>query len=81
MTTAERAARLTIDLGSRELLRRLKVAAAENDMTVRNIVIEAVNFWLDHQDDVENVLAREKIARVTAESSGEYIAHADVVRP
>jgi hypothetical protein len=78
MVAETKPARVTVDLGSRELLRRLKHAAVENDMSLRDVVVEAVSFWLDHQDEVEDTLAREKIARVESESSSEPVAHTEV---
>jgi len=77
---SEKSARVTVDLGSRQLLRRLKVAAAETDLTVREIVIEAVEYWLDHQDEIEDDLAARKMDRVAAESSGDYLSHDEVVK-
>jgi hypothetical protein len=71
-------ARINVDLGNRSLLRRLKIAAAENEMTLTQIAVEALTYWLDHQDEVEDELARRKLARVAAESSGEYISHETV---
>lgn len=75
MQSETRVARVTVDLGDRSLLRRLKMAAVENDMTIREIAVEAIEYWLDHQEDIEDELARRKVDRVAAESSGEYVAH------
>lgn len=57
MALAEKPAKITVDLGSRELYRRLRVAAIEEDRTVRDVVIEAVSYWLDHREEVEDELA------------------------
>ena len=73
-------ARINVDLGDRSLPRRLKIAAAENEMTLTQIAVEALTYWLDHQEEVEDELARRKLARVTAESSGEYLSHDEVKR-
>ena len=73
-------ARINVDLGDRGLLRRLKIAAAENGMTLTQIAVEALTYWLDHQEEVEDELARQKLSRVAAESSGEYISHDEVKR-
>jgi predicted transcriptional regulator len=73
-------ARINVDLGDRSLLRRLKVAAAENEMTLTQIAVEALAYWLDHQEEIEDELARRKLARVAAESSGEYIPDEEVKR-
>jgi len=78
MAVAEKSAKITVDLGDRQLYRRLRMAAVEQDLTTREIVIEAVSFWLDHQDLVEDTLAQEKAERVIAESSGESISHDEV---
>ncbi|MDQ2743987.1 MAG: hypothetical protein M3Z66_17055 [Chloroflexota bacterium] len=48
MTVAEKSAKITVDLGDRQLYRRLHMAAVKQDLTTREIVIEAVSFWLDH---------------------------------
>lgn len=80
MTVSEKAARITVVLGDRALYRRLRVAAAELDMTIREVVIEAVTYWLDHQDEVEDELASQLIERRRAESSGEYVPHETVKR-
>ena len=72
-TTIDKTTRITVDLGSRDLIRRLKIAAAEHDMTVREIVTEAVSFWLNHEDLVEDTLAAELVKRREAESGGEEI--------
>lgn len=79
VTERERA-RINVDLGDRNLLRRLKVAAAENEMTLTQIAVEALTYWLDHQEEVEDELARRKLARVVAGSRGEYVPHEEVKR-
>jgi hypothetical protein len=75
----ERTARLTVDPGDREIVRRLKIAAGENDLSAKDIVREAILFWLEHQDLVEDILAPEKAQKVSDESSGERTVH-DTVR-
>jgi predicted transcriptional regulator len=72
--------RINLDLGDSDLLRRLKFAATENEMTLTEIAVEALTYWLAHQEEVEDELARQKLARVAAESSGEYIPHDEVKR-
>jgi hypothetical protein len=49
-------------------------------MTLTQIAVEALTYWLDHQEEVEDELACRKLARVAAESSGEYIFHEEVKR-
>jgi hypothetical protein len=78
MTVAGTSARVTFDLGDRELYRRLRIAADEEDLTVREIVIEAVQYWLDHREEIENELAARAMDRIAAESSGEYLTHDEV---
>ncbi len=78
MTIADKRAKITVDLGDRQLYRRLKIAAVEYDMSVRDIVIEAVRYWLDHQEEIEDQLAVDTAERVAAESSSEYITHDEV---
>jgi hypothetical protein len=80
MSISEKAARITVDLGDRALYRRLRVAAAEQDMTIREIVVEALTYWLDHQEDIEDELASQLIERRRAESSSEYVPHETVKR-
>ncbi len=75
MGLVDKSAKITVDLGDR----RLRMAAVEQDLTTREIVIEAVSFWLDHQELVEDALAEEKAERVIAESSGDYIGHDEVM--
>lgn len=39
--------RITVDLGSEQLLKLIKIAAVEQGKSVREIVIEALNQWLE----------------------------------
>jgi hypothetical protein len=80
MAVAERSTKITVDLKDPQLYRGLRMAAIEQDRTVRDIITEAAHFWLKHQDLVEDVLSEEKIKRVQAGSSGELVAHAEVKR-
>ena len=41
-----RGTRITVDLGSEELAKTLKIAAVQQGRTVRDIVVEALNQWL-----------------------------------
>jgi hypothetical protein len=72
--------KFTVDLRSRELYAQLKSAAVQNEMSLEDIVAEAVEFWLNHQDLVEDTLAAEKMDRVAAQSGGEYIPQDEVKR-
>jgi hypothetical protein len=78
MAVADKAARITVDLGSRDRYRKLRVAAAEEDMTLREIVIEALDYWLEHRDQIESDLGANALAHAKAESSGERMTQADV---
>ncbi|MBV9282360.1 MAG: hypothetical protein JOZ41_19945 [Chloroflexi bacterium] len=80
MSVSEKAARITVDLGDRALYRRLRITAAELDMTVREIVVEAVTYWLDHQEEIEDEFASRLIERRREDSSGEYVPHETVKR-
>ena len=43
---ASKSTRITVDLGSEELVKTLKIAAVEHGRTVRDIVVEALEAWL-----------------------------------
>lgn len=43
---AGKSTRMTVDLGSEELVKCLKIAAVEHRRTVRDIVVEALTVWL-----------------------------------
>lgn len=47
--------KITLDLADAELYRAIKVEAARRDRTVRDVVEEALNDWLDRLDDVEDI--------------------------
>jgi hypothetical protein len=70
MPVTEKASKITVDLGDRALYRALKLAAVEEDMTVREVVIEAVQYWLDHREEIEDQLASEKADRVETTRDG-----------
>lgn len=80
MSVSEKAARITVDLGNRDLYRRLRITATELDMTIREIVIEAVTYWLDYQEAIEDELASQLIERRRADSTGEYVPHDSIKR-
>jgi len=42
-----RGTRITVDLGSEDLAKALKIAAVQRGRTVRDIVVEALNQWLE----------------------------------
>lgn len=43
---AGKSTRITVDLGSEELVKSLKISAIEQRRTVRDIVVEALAMWL-----------------------------------
>lgn len=45
----EKPVKITVDLGDRELYKELRLAAVQQDRTVRDIVIEALRAWLAEQ--------------------------------
>ena len=73
MTVAEEPSQITVVLGDPKLYRALKLATVEKDMTVREVVTEAVRYWLDHRDEIEDHLASEKADRVETTRDGEQI--------
>ena len=49
--------KITLDLADANLYRAIKVEAARRDRSVRDIVEEALNDWLDRIDDAEDIVA------------------------
>ena len=43
--------RVTVDLGSVELYRALRIAAAERDSSLRDVIVTALEEWLARQRD------------------------------
>jgi hypothetical protein len=43
---AGKSTRITVDLGSEELVKSLKICAVEQRRTIRDIVVEALAMWL-----------------------------------
>ena len=43
----QKSTRITVDLGSEQLVKSVKIAAVEQGRTVRDIVIEALTLWLE----------------------------------
>ena len=71
-------AKITVDLGDRNLYRRLRMAAADLDVTMREIIVASLRYYLDHQDDVEDYLFGQLIERRLKEGQSEQFAHAEV---
>lgn len=59
MRESKNRSRITVDLGSAELYRNLKYAAVEQDVPVREIVVEALQEWLERRHSVSNGVAVE----------------------
>ena len=43
--------RITVDLGSSELYRAVRIAAAERDASIKEVIVQALEQWLERQDD------------------------------
>lgn len=41
--------RITVDLGSAELYRALRIAAIERDCSMREVIVQAIEQWLDRE--------------------------------
>lgn len=41
--------RITVDLGSAELYRALRIAAIERDRPMREVIVQAIEEWLDRE--------------------------------
>jgi predicted DNA-binding protein len=70
--------KITVDLDL-ELYRAMKVEAARTDRTVRDVMAEALEAWLQRQEDAEDLaLAQEALAEYEREggiSAAEYFEH------
>jgi len=59
--------RMTVDLGSEELLKSVKIAAVEQSKSVREIVIEALEQWLERSK-----IPRDKDFQTMIQTINEY---------
>ncbi|HEX5501912.1 MAG TPA: hypothetical protein VFW96_04785 [Thermomicrobiales bacterium] len=57
MAISKKSARLTVDLGDRQLYRAIRHAAIERDQPVRRIVVEALREWLERQEEEDDLSA------------------------
>jgi len=63
--------RITVDLGSEELLKAIKIAAIEHGKSIREITAEAFREWLERrealedEEDLEAIMEAEKEYRIT----------------
>jgi len=67
--------RITVDLGNKELLKAIKFASVEQGKPVREIVIEALEKWLEgkkgsgQQDFLSMIKALDEYRKTAAEGS------------
>ena len=64
--------RMTVDLGSEELLKAIKIAAVEQGEPVRGIVIEALKEWLDRRETLRKKEPGVKDLHSMMEAVSEY---------
>lgn len=57
MATTEKPIKITVALDDKELYRAIKHAAIERDLTLREIVTEALQEWLEKQEEIEDLSA------------------------
>ena len=57
--------KITVDLDD-ELYRAVKVEAARSDRSVRGLIAEAIEGWLQHQEDEEDCVRQKLRSRNTA---------------
>ena len=57
MATTEKPMKITVSLKDKELYRAIRHAAIERDKTLREIVIEALQEWLERQEEQEDLAA------------------------
>jgi len=54
-------ARLTVDLGSAALYRSVKVLAAYQGKSLRDVVAEALRDWVEKQEELEDLAAMAEV--------------------
>jgi len=54
-------AKITVNLGNPELYKAVKILAIERGLTLREVVIEALNDWVEKQEDLEDVKAIQEV--------------------
>ncbi len=72
---AGKSTRITVDLGSEELVKALKIAAVEKRRTVRDIVVEALSQWLERSE----TSASGSVKRAAEEASQQQPSDKDYV--
>ncbi len=63
--------KITLDLDA-DLYRAVKVEAARNDRSVRDVIAEALEHWLEQAEDAEDRAAAEFFRHVAAETQATY---------
>ena len=51
--------RITVDLGNAELYRALRIAAIERDCSMREVIVQALEQWLDRETSTPASIAAE----------------------
>jgi hypothetical protein len=64
--------RITVDLGSEELLKAMKIAAVEDGEPIRVIVIEALKEWLERRETARGKEPGVKDLRSMMQAVSEY---------
>jgi hypothetical protein len=69
--------RITVDLGSEDLLKTIKIAAIERGKSVRELTIEALQEWLDKrmtEEDKEDLKAMMEAENEYRRTGGRLLA-------
>ena len=69
-----KATKITVDLGSPALYKAVKILAIERDLTLREVVVEALRDWVEKQEDLEDVKAIEEVEDEPSRPIEEYLA-------
>lgn len=56
-----RGTRITVDLGSERLYRAVRVLAAAQGRSLRDVVSEALRDWIEKQEELEDLAAIEEV--------------------
>ena len=57
MPSETKGTKITVDIGNRDLYRAVRHAALERDMSLREVVIEALEEWLERQEEMLDLAA------------------------
>jgi hypothetical protein len=69
----DKSARLTVDLGDRELYRALRFASVDLDRPIRDIVISALREWLERYEDEKAAKGIDEARRDVLEGRDELV--------